>query len=415
MDVNPGDDQLGQAPAGATHPSLLSRTLMKPSAPSEITIARLPSFPDSHRRVFRRILMAAVMIAITACGGEEAAPAPSTRTTLDDSEWSRAQRLEALLSTLAADSMEGRRTGSAGAHRAAGFLAAELERYGVEPAGDEGGYLQTVPMARMTEETDNGVRERMVMEIDYEDWDALPPESVIVSESNVIGIIRGADPEVANEAIVVGAHFDHVGIGRPVSDAAGVPDSIYNGADDDASGTAAVLEIARDLVDGEAPRRTVVILLSTGEEMGLLGTRHYIAHPVIPMHQTVADLQIEMIGRPDEAVGGFGKAWLTGYERTTMGDYLAESGSPIVPDPRIDQNFFFRSDNIAFAMLGIPAHTMSSFGLHPDYHQPSDEVELIDFDHMAALVDAAVDAVRFLANGPRPDWKEGGREGLEDF
>ena len=159
----------------------------------------------------------------------------------------------------------------------------------------------------------------------------------------------------------------------------------------------------------------MVILLSTVEEMGLLGTRHYIAHPVIPMHQTVADLQIEMIGRPDEAVGGFGKAWLTGYERTTMGDYLAESGSPIVPDPRIDQNFFFRSDNIAFAMLGIPAHTMSSFGLHPDYHQPSDEVELIDFDHMAALVDAAVDAVRFLANGPRPDWKEGGREGLEDF
>jgi Zn-dependent M28 family amino/carboxypeptidase len=194
-----------------------------------------------------------------------------------------------------------------------------------------------------------------------------------------------------------------------------MPDSIYNGADDDGSGTVAVLEIARDLIQGEAPRRTVVILLSTGEEIGLLGTRYYIAHPVIPLHQTVADLQIEMIGRTDDAVGGFGRAWLTGYERTTMGDQLAAAGSPIVPDPRPNQNFFFRSDNIAFAVLGIPAHTMSSFGLHLDYHQPSDEVELINFEHMSVLVDAAVEAVRFLADGPTPDWKEGGREGLQNF
>ena len=98
-----------------------------------------------------------------------------------------------------------------------------------------------------------------------------------------------------------------------------------------------------------------------------------------------------------------------------MGDQLAAAGSPIVPDPRLEQDFFFRSDNIAFAVLGIPAHTMSSFGLHTDYHQPSDEVELVDFDHMAVLVDAAVEAVLFLANGPRPDWKEGGREGLQGF
>lgn len=311
--------------------------------------------------------------------------------------------------------MEGRRTGTAGAHRAADFLASELARYGIEPAGNDGSYLQTVPMARITDETSNGPRERLVMEIDFDDWDELPPESILMTESNVIGVIRGSDPDVANEAIVIGAHFDHVGIGTAVADEAGVPDSIYNGADDDGSGTVAILEIARDLIQGDAPRRTVVILLSTGEEMGLLGTRYYISRPVIPIHQTVANLQIEMIGRPDDAVGGFGKAWLTGYERTTMGDQLSAAGSPIVPDPRLEQNFFFRSDNIAFAVLGIPAHTLSSFGLHADYHQPSDEIELIDFDHMAALVDAAVEAVRFLANGPTPDWKEGGREGLETF
>ena len=311
--------------------------------------------------------------------------------------------------------MEGRRTGTPGAHRAADFLASELARYGIEPAGNDGSYLQTVPMARITDETSNGPRERLVMEIDFEGWDELPPESILTTESNVIGVIRGSDPDVANEAIVIGAHFDHVGIGTAVADGVGVPDSIYNGADDDGSGTVAILEIARDLIQGDAPRRTVVILLSTGEEMGLMGTRYYISRPVIPIHQTVANLQIEMIGRPDDAVGGFGKAWLTGYERTTMGDQLSAAGSPIVPDPRLEQNFFFRSDNIAFAVLGIPAHTLSSFGLHADYHQPSDEIELIDFDHMAALLYAAVEAVRFLANGPTPDWKEGGREGLETF
>jgi hypothetical protein len=359
----------------------------------------------------RSLIVPALLVANTllaACGGEPEGTTPAASADVQ----SPAERLESLLGTLAADSMEGRRTGTAGAHRAARFLAAELASYGVEPGGDDG-YLQSVPMVRVTEESQNGTRERLRIEIDMERWDTIPETSIIRTESNVIGIIRGSDPEVAGEAVVVGAHFDHVGIGAPVADENGVLDSIYNGADDDGSGSVAVLEIARALVEGPAPRRTVIILLSTGEEMGLLGTRHYIANPVISMDRTVADLQIEMIGRPDDAVGGFGHAWLTGYERTTMGDQLSEAGSPIVADPRLDQNFFFRSDNIAFARLGIPAHTLSSFNLHTDYHRPSDEVDKVDFEHMAALVEATIEAVRFLADGPTPAWKEGGMEGLE--
>ncbi len=353
-------------------------------------------------------LAACLLLSVIACGGNDA---PG----LEDAHWTRAQRLESLLTTLAADSMEGRRTGTAGAHRAAEFLAAELERYGIEPAGDNGTYVQTVPMARITEETASGPRERFTLEIDYESWEALPAESIITTESNIIGIIRGSDPELANQAIVLGAHYDHLGIGSPILDSEDVPDSIYNGADDNGSGTAAVLEIARELIQGRTPLRTIVFLLSTGEEFGLLGTRYYIANPVIPLHQTVADLQIEMIGRVDDAAGGLGKAWLTGYERTTLWDQLAASKSHIVPDPRPDEDFFFRSDNVAFAVLGIPAHTMSSFGLHPDYHQPSDELDLIDFEHMSAVVDAAVELVRILADGPITDWKEGGREGLQNY
>jgi hypothetical protein len=325
---------------------------------------------------------------------------------LHDADHTRAQRLEALLSTLAADSLEGRRTGTEGARQAAVFLASELERYGVEPAGDSA-YLQEVPMAWIDVDAAQGPQRRLVLPSEDVSFDTLPADRLLRGEYNVVGVIRGGDSTVAHEAVVVGAHYDHVGVGQAVEG-----DSIYNGADDDGSGTVAVLEIARALVEGAPPRRTVIILLSTAEEIGLLGTRWYLENPVVPLDRTVADLQIEMIGRPDPEAGGTGRGWLTGYERTTMGDQLAAAGSPIVPDPRPDQNFFFRSDNIAFARLGIPAHTLSSFNMHGDYHQPSDEVELVDFEHMAALVDAAIEAVRFLADGPTPAWKEGGTIGV---
>ena len=112
--------------------------------------------------------------------------------------------------------------------------------------------------------------------------------------------------------------FDHIGIGPSVEG-----DSIYNGADDDASGVVTVLEIARSIATGPPPERTVVFLLTTAEESGLLGTRHYLNHPVVPLDRTVADLQVEMVGRPDSEAGGAGRAWLTGYERSTMGERLA--------------------------------------------------------------------------------------------
>jgi hypothetical protein len=341
-----------------------------------------------------------LLVLLTACGAGAPDTAPPAARDLADDSLSRAERLEHLLGALADDSMMGRRIGSAENAKAARFLAAELERYGVTPAGDDG-FLQAVPLARVAR---NG-RARFAIPSADLDFDTLPPDALYEGESNVVGVIRGSDPTLAGEAVVIGAHFDHVGVGPAVGG-----DSIYNGADDDGSGTVAVLEIARELAHGPAPARTVVVLLSTGEEAGLLGTRWYMEHPAFPLDSTVADFQVEMIGRPDSLAGGAGRAWLTGYERTTMGDQLANAGTPIVPDPRPDQRFFFRSDNIPFALAGIPAHTLSSYDLHADYHQPGDEVDRIDFRHMAAVVDAAVTAVRFLADGPRPAWKPGGRD-----
>lgn len=329
---------------------------------------------------------------VFAVAGGCADPAPA------DGDLSRAERMGAALEVLAGDAMEGRRATTEGEIRARDWLVSELERLGVEPAGEDG-YLQAVPLIRATDERG---RTRF----------SLPPESAdpagIADDAratawNVLGLVRGADPELAHEVIIVGSHYDHVGIGEPVDG-----DSIYNGADDDASGTVAALEIARDLVR-ERPGRSVLVALFSAEEIGLLGPRWFLRNPTVPLDSIVADLQIEMIGRPDSLAGGHGRGWLTGYERSTMGDRLAAAGSPIVPDPRPEMRFFFRSDNLPFAQAGIPAHTLSSYNLHTDYHRPSDEVEHVDLEHMAALTEAAIAMVRGLASGPRPAWNEGGR------
>ncbi len=140
----------------------------------------------------------------------------------------------------------------------------------------------------------------------------------------------------------------------------------------------AVLEIARSVTRGTAPKRTLVFVATTGEEEGTLGTEWYVAHPKFPLSSMVAEMEIEMIGRADSLAGGSGKGWLTGYSRSTMGEMLKAANIPIVADPYPAQHFFERSDNIVFALMGIPAHTLSSYNLHSDCHQPSDDVNLID-------------------------------------
>jgi Zn-dependent M28 family amino/carboxypeptidase len=310
-----------------------------------------------------------------------------------------------LLGALSDDSLEGRDTGSRGSAVAARIIAAELRAAGARPAGDSG-YFQRVPVARTTVTAQGRTRTRIVLLPDFAAADTLTAASRLpVAAVNVVGVLPGRDPQLRGEAVVVSAHYDHLGIGQPVNG-----DSTYNGADDDASGTAAVLEIARLLGRrGPALKRTVVFLLVTGEERGTLGTRWYLDHPVVPLGRTVANLNIEMIGRPDSLAGGPGTGWLTGFERSTLGAMLREAGIPIVPDPRPDQHFFERSDNYAFARRGVVAHSLSTYNLHVDYHRPSDEVRFTNPAHMAQVISAAVRVVRLLADGPAPQWTPGGR------
>ncbi len=193
------------------------------------------------------------------------------------------------------------------------------------------------------------------------------------------------------------------------SGASGNADTIYNGADDDASGTVAVLELAQALARGRAPKRTILFALFGSEELGGLGSRYFAERPPAPLNRIVANLQFEMIGRPDPKVAPE-TLWLTGYERSTLGPTLAREGARLVRDPHPEQNFFMRSDNYQFARRGIVAHTVSSYGMHKDYHQPSDEVRTIDFPHMTRAIASMLDPIRWLANSSfKPDWVEGMR------
>jgi Zn-dependent M28 family amino/carboxypeptidase len=224
---------------------------------------------------------------------------------------------------------------------------------------------------------------------------------------NAVGRLTGRDAKLKDDVILLSAHLDHLGTRTPPAGTAAAADAIYNGADDDASGTVAVLALAEALAGRAAPKRSVVFALFGSEESGGLGSRYFAERPPAPLNTIVANLQFEMIGRPDPKVAAQ-TLWLTGYERSNLGPTLAEHGARLVRDPHPEQNFFMRSDNIQFARRGIVAHTVSSYGMHTDYHQPSDEVRAIDFPHMTRAIASMLKPIRWLANSNfTPAWLQG--------
>jgi hypothetical protein len=230
--------------------------------------------------------------------------------------------------------------------------------------------------------------------------------AVVAHTWNALGRLTGRDRATARDVILLTAHLDHLG-SRTAQSGPAAADTIYNGADDDASGSIAVLELAEALAAGKRPRRTIIFAWFGSEESGGAGASHFIDAPPVPLDTMVANLEFEMIGRADKAVPPH-TLWLTGYERTNLGPALAKRGAKIVADPHPDQNFFSRSDNIQLARRGVIAQTISSFGLHADYHRPSDEVKTIDFAHMTDSIRSMLSPVLWLANsGFRPEWLPG--------
>ena len=222
---------------------------------------------------------------------------------------------------------------------------------------------------------------------------------------NAMGRLTGRDPVLSKEVILLTAHLDH--LGSRSSGATAGEDTIYNGADDDASGCVAVLELMEALATGTRPKRTLMFTWFGSEESGGYGARFFIDRPPVPLTDIVANLEFEMIGRPDGSVPAQ-TLWLTGYERTNLGPELARRGARLVADPHPQQNFFARSDNIQLAQRGVIAQTVSSYGLHKQYHTVSDDVQHIDFAHMTEAIRSMLEPVRWLANSSfKPQWLPG--------
>ena len=417
------------------------------------------------------------------------------------------------LTFLASDAMNGRASGTRDEWIAAEYLASQLQRWGIEPLGDNGGFVQQVeierfettapprmtiggrqlthgremlvqrlsaarlsgPLQKLTpgaavnpgaivlmpekpspDQSTTGAAVVLSLQTPQNRWRAdgdaprlpapfaliagvtaaLPsrPTTVVLDQAtytevaslaagtevtleadvkagqrtktwNAVGRIPGSDTTSSSEVILLSAHLDHVG-NRAARDGA-TGDTIYNGADDDASGSVAVLELASALARGPRPKRTIVFAFFGSEESGGYGSRFFADRPVVPLSQIVANLQFEMIGRPDAAVPAE-TLWLTGYERSTLGPALAKQGARLVQDPHPEQSFFTRSDNIQFARRGVVAHTVSSFGLHKEYHQASDEIRHIDFAHMTNAIRSMLEPIVWLANsGFKPEWLPG--------
>ncbi len=225
---------------------------------------------------------------------------------------------------------------------------------------------------------------------------------------NVVGLLRGSDPELKDTYVLVTAHYDHVGM-NPNAEG----DQIFNGANDDGSGTVSVMELAAALTKRAArPKRSIVFMTVFGEERGLLGSRYYGRHPIFPIAKTVADINLEQVGRTDDNEGAqVNRASLTGFDFSDIGEIFKQAGErtgvTVFKHPRNSDAFFGRSDNQALADQGVPAHTLCVAFEYPDYHGLSDHWEKVDYDNMARVNRMVALSLLMIADNPvAPKWNE---------
>lgn len=213
----------------------------------------------------------------------------------------------------------------------------------------------------------------------------------------VVGVVHGRAPDADRHAILLSAHYDHLGVRNGV---------IFHGANDDASGTAAVLEFARILGGGARHKRTAYFALFGCEEEGGLAAQAFLAHMPMALADLAGNLEFEMIGVDDPKHPGF--LMLTGWERSNLGPTLAAHGARIGPDPYPEQNFFQRSDNYQLALQGVVAQTISAWPVPPTYHAASDDLAHVDLKLMNEVIGSMVGPVTWLLDSEfRPEWNPG--------
>ena len=273
------------------------------------------------------------------------------------------------LYTLASNDMEGRKAGTPGIEKAAQYIETEFKRLGFTTYDSLSSYRQTFTFKNRRTQED-------------------------ITSSNIIGVLEGKSKK--EEIVIISAHYDHLGIRAKE----GVLDSIYNGANDDASGVAGMLALALHFKK-VGHERTLVFAAFTAEEMGLIGSTHF--GKGIEASKFVAGINLEMIGKTPSF--GPNTAWLTGFERSDFGKIIQKNlvgtGYQLFPDPYKKFNLFFRSDNASLARLGVPSHTFSTtpIDVDEDYHQVSDEVETLDIAIITQTIQAVAVGTKSIISG----------------
>lgn len=224
-------------------------------------------------------------------------------------------------------------------------------------------------------------------------------ETTVAPTTNAIGYLPGTDPKAG--VILFSAHLDHLGV---LADG-----TVMSGANDDASGTTAVLELARAMAAAGPMKRGILFVAYGSEELGGFGSTWFGQHPPVPLTDIVANLELEMIGAQDPKLPK-GVMMMTGFDRSTFGEMLKSHGALVTADPYPDEHFFERSDNYSLALQGVVAHTVSGWAQVPTYHQPSDTLENLDIDFMTRAIQSLIAPARWLANSDeKPEWKPGGK------
>ncbi len=228
---------------------------------------------------------------------------------------------------------------------------------------------------------------------------SLEAKTTAVKVANVVAMLPGSDPLLSKEWIVLSAHYDHIG----TVEAAPGADRICNGADDNASGVAAVLEVARRLAAGPSPKRSVLVLFFSGEEAGLLGSGYYSFHPLVPPGEVVANINLDMVGRSDGSVEIIAAVSRDLFDAAL--DASINLGIQVVPDRNPQKRLLYFVDSYHFARLGVPS--LEEFtAMHADYHQPSDEADKIRFDRLADIVEMTARLVgQYTGGAPRPRYE----------
>lgn len=257
------------------------------------------------------------------------------------------------------------------------------------------------------------VREGLLPEVDEETGLQVaikvpPPAEVQLKLKNVAGMVRGR--KRPGEFVLFSAHYDHLGVGFGQNG-----DNVYNGADDNATGTTAVLALAEAYAKNQVqPDTSLLFVCFSGEERGLLGSRAFAEDPSVPLDSIRVNLNIEMIGRPLE--GNRMAAWVTGKSLSDFEEIAAaglKKADIRLVDFRAAAMLFRASDNWSLAAKGIVAHSISAGSLHRDYHQPSDEVKKLDLEHMTAVIRGLYEAgLEFANREERPRYNERGRRQL---